>query len=88
MQPTAMSASTPVRSTGTAPVEWHRSHCTSAPAAWAAAVTEARSNMDPVRKSTWVSASRATSSSSEAAGSSGSHQRTSSPTVRATPSAT
>ena len=31
MQPTARSASAAVRSTGTAPAEWHRSHCTSAP---------------------------------------------------------
>ena len=88
MQPTAMSASASISATGTAPVEWHRSHCTSAPAAWAAAVSAGRSNIAPERKSTWVSASSATSSSSAAAGSAGSHQRTSRPRVRATPSAT
>ena len=31
MHPTARSAPAPVRSTGTAPAEWHRSHCISAP---------------------------------------------------------
>ena len=77
MQPTAMSASASSRATGTAPVEWQRSHCTSAPASWAAAVRAGCRTSRPERKSTWVSASSATSSSSEAAGSAGSHQRSS-----------
>ena len=77
MQPTARSAPVPVRSTGTAPVEWHRSHWTSAPRACASAVIVAMSNIAPVRKSTWVRLSSATSSSTAASGSAGSHQRSS-----------
>ncbi len=88
MQPTARSAPDEVRSTGTAPVEWHRSHCTSAPRSWAARVIESISNIAPVRKSTWVSDNSATSSSTAATGSAGSHQRSSSPIRSATPAAT
>ncbi len=88
MQPTAMSASASSSATGTAPVEWQRSHWTSAPASCAALVRAGRSNIAPDRKSTWVRASSATSSSSEAAGSAGSHHRISRSSIRATPAAT
>ena len=82
MQPTAMSASAPIRSTGTAPAEWHRSHCDQG-----AGLVGGGGQRRPGRTSRRTGSRRGSAraarrrSSSAAAGSAGSHQRSSRPSV-------